>query len=606
LVNHLKAKHPKEWNAAPSGQSAITEFFKKPAARPQSIDLDRALVDMVTDGLPLRIVEQPGFRKFVSLSAPEYDLPSRRTLVRRINAEYDDRFHELRERLHRHNTFFSITSDLWASRRQHSFLSVTLFYIYESDIYHYNLCTKLVSGSHTGELISSEIHSTLCDFSIESRLYHATTDNAANIRKACRLLNVSQSGCTAHLLHLVVINGCGLWTKRDITNEPRCSSSLAELSGEESDEHEEEDGAVAIADGEEFEDEFSPKSVQHSIYETVSKARRVVNLFRRSNKAMEIFREKCTSTKGLQNDVQTRWNSTVIMCESILENKETILYVLNDERMSSCLDHRGHDIIFSPTDWRNMTMLVEVLGLFHDCTKDLSGSNYPTLCRVYVMRRLIKDHLAVKSSDNEQKRLMKTQLSLQFTKYFDNDDYQNQDLILAATFLDPRTKAVLFTAAEKRSAENLIKDLSQKMFSQNPTAEVIEVPMSHVSSEETRCSSPHPIDAFIQRKQTEAKKSVHLHVNTPSIRNELSLYLEMPLENTDENMVQWWFSRKHSLPTLHKVASVIHAIPATSVASESAFSQAGSLLRRERVHLSPKLLNKLMFLRNFSHAVDAE
>lgn len=90
------------------------------------------------------------------------------------------------------------------------------------------------------------------------------------------------------MLHLTVVNGCGLWknsvqSESDFDNDTDSDSENDEI----------------ISHSKELYEEFSPKSVQHSIYQTITKARKMINYFRKSPKAMEIFRDHCDKDKDM-------------------------------------------------------------------------------------------------------------------------------------------------------------------------------------------------------------------------------------------------------------------------------------------------------------------
>lgn len=40
------------------------------------------------------------------------------------------------------------------------------------------------------------------------------TDNGGDVKKAMKELSIRRSGCFAHLLHLALVNGLGLWLKK--------------------------------------------------------------------------------------------------------------------------------------------------------------------------------------------------------------------------------------------------------------------------------------------------------------------------------------------------------------------------------------------------------
>ena len=89
-------------------------FYPKESVKRQRIE--EALVEMITTDLqPSSIVEDSGFKKFVRTLDPQYEMPSRRTIMRKIlPAKYE----EVRESLHNeinHATHLAITTDIWTS-----------------------------------------------------------------------------------------------------------------------------------------------------------------------------------------------------------------------------------------------------------------------------------------------------------------------------------------------------------------------------------------------------------------------------------------------------------------------------------------------------------
>jgi hypothetical protein len=80
-----------------------------------------------------------------------------------------------------------------------------------------------------------------------------------------------------------------------------------------------------------------------------------------------------------------------------------------------------------------------------------------------------------------------------------------------------------------------------------------------------------------------------------TIKQELSLYLSS-CKQTDE-FEKFWDEKQHILPTLFSFVCRYSIIPATSVASESAFSIAGYIDRKQRSSLSSTTLRYLMLLK---------
>jgi hypothetical protein len=64
--------------------------------------------------MPLRIVEDQGFRNLTSLLGPEYSVPSRNTIKARIDLIYEDQKAKLIANLNETDTV-ALTTDTWTS-----------------------------------------------------------------------------------------------------------------------------------------------------------------------------------------------------------------------------------------------------------------------------------------------------------------------------------------------------------------------------------------------------------------------------------------------------------------------------------------------------------
>lgn len=64
----------------------------------------------------------------------------------------------------------------------------------------------------------------------------------------------------------------------------------------------------------------------------------------------------------------------------------------------------------------------------------------------------------------------------------------------------------------------------------------------------------------------------------------------------DENIMQFWKTNQKDYPKLAKIAKVLLGIPMTSSKSESAFSTAGCLIRKDRASLTPYRIERTLFI----------
>lgn len=64
------------------------------------------------------------------------------------------------------------------------------------------------------------------------------------------------------------------------------------------------------------------------------------------------------------------------------------------------------------------------------------------------------------------------------------------------------------------------------------------------------------------------------------------------------NILSWWQCNSAAFPILSKFARYIHAIPATSSASERTFSAAGNIITDKRSCLLPDTLSSMLLLKS--------
>jgi P2-related tail formation protein len=122
--------------------------------------------------------------------------------------------------------------------------------------------------------------------------------------------------------------------------------------------------------------------------------------------------------------------------------------------------------------------------------------------------------------------------------------------------------------------------------------------VSLIDVDETQRIITNPIDLFLKEKQNCARNSIHMNVVSNSFKSELFVYHGLPIESTSVNIIEWWKNRRDTLPTLFQIAQILRAIPATSVSSESVFSQASNLISKTRTNLSPSIVDQLLFLKS--------
>lgn len=83
---------------------------------------------------------------------------------------------------------------------------------------------------------------------------------------------------------------------------------------------------------------------------------------------------------------------------------------------------------------------------------------------------------------------------------------------------------------------------------------------------------------------------------TLTIEDELNRFHLINITMCEEDILKFWRANENSFPKLAKIARVLFGIPITSSKSESAFSTAGCLIRKDRAAITPYRIEKTLFV----------
>nr|CAI5841850.1 unnamed protein product [Callosobruchus analis] len=245
---------------------------------------DSCLMELFAkDMQPFSIVHDQGFKNFVQLLNPSYQLPSRKYISNTLlPALYEEKYNCV-QKLVSDIQSATLTTDCWTSMNTESFIAVTVHFISE-DLQAKSVLLECCSfpKAHTSVNLVTELNRIVTLWELESKILLAVKNNAANIKRAVKEdLSWKHFGCYAHTINLVVQDGLKL---------------------------------------------VSP---------VLTKVRALVAHFKRSTttsgKLMDIQRQAGKEPKKLLQDVEARWNSTFYMLDRILDMEEvrTVMALLN-------------------------------------------------------------------------------------------------------------------------------------------------------------------------------------------------------------------------------------------------------------------------------------
>jgi hypothetical protein len=338
-----------------------------------------------------------------------------------------------------------------------------------------------------------------------------------------------------------------------------------------------------------------------TISKVITNIRTLVVIVKSSPQQQEAFLKHAAefgiAERGLSLDVATRWNSTYLMLADALHFKKAFqrLILLNADKYAA---HAP-----SQDEWENAAILCKCLEIFYEATKLLSGSHYPTanlffseFCEINL--KLIEWDKSKNSFIVSMAKSMKEK----FDKYW---GLSNAALAVAC-FLDPRykMKVVEFYYSEMSDDYGYndmyeFKKVVQKIYDSYASMYVGSEanPMQRSQPRTTRTSQCY-VDLNEEPKRKRLSSFLRDHSEVGDELSDFDQYCNDPLLSWKENdyfdILSWWKTHGVKYPILALMARDVLAIPATTVASESAFSLGGRIVNKFRSRLDPQVVEALV------------
>lgn len=264
------------------------------------------------DMLPISFVEGEGFKSLCKYLVPYYKVPSRGTIMNRLNLLYNLEKTKLLEKLANLN-YCALTTDCWTSRNNESYITVTCHGISNDwSALSYNLATEIMPDRHTAEHLREKIEEIMEAFNLMSKVVGIVHDNAANIVAAVRSMKEESICCFAHTLQLIINNSLNRTQVNEILY--KCSLMVGHF-------------------------KHSPIAEQ----------------------CLHLKQEQLNLPKHkLIQSVKTRWNTTYYMIERLIEQREAISAVINDRKVTT--KTQSHKLGTNEEEWE---FLEQLKKLFH-------------------------------------------------------------------------------------------------------------------------------------------------------------------------------------------------------------------------------------------------
>ena len=355
--------------------------------------LDDALVNMIVkDVQPFTLVEDDGFKAFVHLLDPTYNIPGRKALKRMVEAKYKATKEEAMAEV-RKASAVSLTADMWTSMNMDAYLAVTCHYITDQA----KLSTVLLgvgkfTQSHTAAHLAEVKHTLMVEWGIRGKVRSLVTDCAANMIASANLLSVRHVTCFPHVLNLVV--------KRSLSQTPE-------------------------------------------LEEIRTRARRIVGHFKSSTKAKEKLSEMQVNMgrKELKmiQEVDTRWNSVFAMLDRLYNVREPLGAALTT--LSTDLSP------ITAEDYETIRQCLAVLKPFNQATVELSEEKRVSGSKVIPLIKMLKHTVVGQCAQIRHNVGAKLATNLKNNLLEKFNLLEKISTLSVATLLDPRFKAAGFCSA---------------------------------------------------------------------------------------------------------------------------------------------------------------
>jgi len=289
---------------------------------------------------------------------------------------------------------------------------------------------------------------------------------------------------------------------------------------------------------------------------------------------------------------------------------------------------RLKQIMLEEEEWEVIKDLIPVLLPFANATDYLGGSKYctystmiPTLINIFNKLKPLTlngeknaaeiiltnpetafdDQISIEDDDDEkpnpaatrklkisnpcntQGLVDKIKLTLYAAmKHYWNDLFTPKSLL--PSLFDPRIKELSFVSISQRfNAEDLLRDIYNQ--------EKILLPSS--------TSNLTQINLRENKKRPQKYGSILASFKKPVIPaiDEVTEYLAIREIDIESDPLMWWNDQQKSFPVLSRLAKKYLAVSACSTSSERLFSDAGNMLTSKRTRMSPKLFQKMLFLK---------
>ncbi|CAI5987401.1 unnamed protein product [Closterium sp. NIES-64] len=533
--------------------------------------------------LPFRLVECREFKAFVQMLNPGAALllSSRHRLARDMQAYGEAAREDMRQLLVGDGLAgrMSLTFDIWTGENNVAFMGVTAHYVTSDfQLKQAVIDFRELKGSHTGDLIADELEEVLREWGLEKMLFAVTCDNAENNSRAMRLLaGVPDARPGSRPRHPPLLSR---W------RHFRCMAHVVNLAVQ---------AALKVDE----------------VAEPLKRLRDVANYIGWSTLRTDRFFElqkgyAATRPQGppgsrrpsgplrLIVDCVTRWGSTLHMVNRGFELRMPIAMFFDDSDSSISKEtKKAWDAIrLTDAHWDDLAELRDFLTPFEQVTLFAEGSLYPTLSAVVPQYNALID-LQEKAQRTPGISPLRSSLITAALSKLERHMGGVSEEAAIATFLDPRQKLAPFKH-RARAAEGNSRGTTLELGPDRVKA-LVRARLPEYQAASTT--------ALRDGGEVTSARGAGVHASAgggavdASANDEVDQYLAEGRQRGG-SALEYWRSRE-TLKGLRAMAKDYLGVPASSAASERAFSQSRNIITWQRHRLAAGQVRASMLIKTW-------
>ncbi|KAJ2994371.1 hypothetical protein NUW54_g7561 [Trametes sanguinea] len=658
--------------------------------------LSRRIVRWIAaDDQAINVVESPFFREIIRFASTSPHVLTDKDILHRTHAhdlivkEYGLEIKRLREEL-KNNALgrISFTCDLWSSQDLRGYFALSVHYCKRDSQERLTISSRLgafrnIAGRHTGTNLAEEFVAVLEELNILHKPGCVTVDNASNcgtmMEEIARLLTArgipfhregNRLRCFPHVVNISVRHGLSALTallepSETMTGPPtsagpglRESSTtpaaaipidpvLLQMDAELLDTPSADTNRALQADS---------AYAQALLNDPVDKARRLVSVCRSSGQRRADLRSTIIEGNEAQQfgtgielpkaqllrDVETRWSSTFLMIDRLLELYPAVDAFLRkpayETESNNLLSPKELDLLSAEqTPTASMVLpayeeLLELLGLARlkypkighaiDASKSVLEQymRYTRQNRVYALAMIINPSVKLswleKHWDPEEVRAAKawiTDAMLAYRRREREPDLDSEMATRAGTSSLSNRRAI--QAPQHTQSTTTVTVPHQPSSSSHPSraqhsgfASLQQLRRELSSSSVTASSSSddeldgNPESGSVPQQESDEDREARLKAeDLKAVEQELQRYVEKGQSSRDVNLLDFWDTHSTAFPYLFHVALDVLPVQASSVASERVFSSSKETDTLRRSGLDGAMMEILQVLKYSIH-----